>query len=157
MLDAVNKKYKMGKDLLQSSFNTCFSSLDFNALIQACNFDALIQASEFGLAAVVIIAPLISYYNYSRLVQQDLNRIAEGLPTEVEITPEEIIDNPELEEIYGAAADDGFLVFLLESHEQYLRNQQIADFLLNYIDNLPQADQLWTLYSYIEPILDALF
>lgn len=145
----------MGKDLLQSYFDTSVSPLDFNAFI--CNFEAFIQASEFGFAAVVIIAPLICYYNYSRLVQQDLNRIAEGLPTVVEITPEEIRQTPELEEIYGAAADDGFLVFLLESHEQYLRNQQIADFLLNYIDNLPQADQLWTIYSYIEPILDVLF
>jgi len=138
----------MGKDLLQSFFETSLPSL---------NFYALIQVTSFGVAAILTVAPLIAYYNYSRLVQQDLNRAGAGLPTEVEITPEEIIQTPDLEEIYGAAADDGFLVFLLESHEQYLRNQHIANLLADYIDNHLQADQLWALYEIIEPILDLLF
>ncbi len=135
----------MGKGFFQSFLDSSSSSLDLNDLI---------QASAIGLAVIIVIAPLISYYNYSRLVQQDLTREAAGLPTEVEITPEEIEQTPDLEEIYGAAADDGFLVFLLQSNEQSLRNEYLANLLLDYIDNHPLADQLWTLYEFIEPILD---
>jgi hypothetical protein len=118
------------------------------------DFDLLLPS--YALAGLIVMAPLICYFKYTKLVRVDLTRASAGLPTEVEITPEEIIQNPALEEIYGAAADDGHLNFLLESNEHYLLNQQIADLLRVYIDNHPQAEQLWIIYSYIEPLLEFL-
>lgn len=138
----------MGKDFLQYFTETILPSLGFDTFVEP----AIILAG-----ALVIMAPLINYFSYSRLVQRDMARLNEGLPIEVEITPEEIRQTPDLEQIYGPIADDGFLVFSVESNEQYLRNQHIADLLFNYINNHPQANELWAIYSYIEPILEILF
>lgn len=138
----------MGKDFLQYFTETILPSL---------GFDTFVEPAIILGAALIIMAPLIDYFTYSRLIQRDIARLNEGLPIEVEITPEEIRLTPDLEEIYGTAADDGFLVFSVESHEQYLRNQRIANLLFDYINNHPQANQLWTIYSYIEPILEMLF
>jgi hypothetical protein len=72
--------------------------------------------------------------------QIEAARVQEGLPTEVTLTPEDFINNPELAEIFGEAPfDDENLGIILESNEQSEILENINVDAINNIENLRMA------------------
>lgn len=89
-----------------------------------------------------------------RQLEIDTTRVDEGLPTDMTLTPEDFLANPELAEIFGVTDDNTNLDLMLESNEHFEEVQnQIAT---NNNDNLPISydifdfDYLESLYDYYE-------
>lgn len=89
-----------------------------------------------------------------RQLEIDTTRVDEGLPTDMTLTPEDFLANPELAEIFGVTDDNTNLDLMLESNEHFEEVQnQIAT---NNNDNLPTSydifdfDYLDSLYDYYE-------
>jgi hypothetical protein len=109
-----------------------------------------------GIAIAVIcvtISLINGYIQYSNNVQGqiDSTRVHEGLPTEIEITPEDLINNPELAEIleFEALAEGQTLNISLESNEHF-EQQQNQSPAVDYTD-------LDTIYDIIENFISSIF
>jgi len=88
-------------------------------------------------------------YNIHRPRPVDTARAQEGLPTEVTLTPEDFMRNPELAQIFEGVDVNENLDLLLESNEHYeqVENQYAA------IDH----NNLMEFYDVVEAFISALF
>jgi hypothetical protein len=59
------------------------------------------------------------FNNVTRVRQVDTTRVHEGLPTDVSLTPEDFINDPELAEIFDVTDNNTNLDIALESNEHY--------------------------------------
>jgi hypothetical protein len=102
------------------------------------------QTSEhlliFSVAIIVVgvtfslITNYNNFYNYNlaelnNVVRErivDPTRVHEGLPTDVTLTPQDFIDNPELAEIFDVPNTNNNLELVLESNEHFEAVQNLA-------------------------------
>jgi len=91
---------------------------------------SVVMDNVFTLAiAITVICVTLSlingYIQYSNNVQRqiDSTRVQEGLPTDITLTPEDYMNNPELAEIFGAPEAGNTLNLNLESNEHFEQQQ----------------------------------
>jgi|SRR5882757_5341887 len=89
-----------------------------------------------AITVIGVTFSLITHYNNNYnladlnvLVRErvvDSTRVHEGLPTDVTITPQDFINNPELAEIFGITNTDNNLELVLESNQHYEATRNLA-------------------------------
>jgi hypothetical protein len=119
-----------------------------------------------GVTYYMLISYAVSYHdNMVRPI--DASRVEEGLPTDMTLTAEDYINNPELAEIFGEIDINNGLDLILESHEHVLNtanpiiafNYRIIGFLMringdiNYLINFSNEDQYGNILIPISEIM----
>jgi len=114
--------------------------------------------------SIGIINSYNEFGNIIRLRQVDATRVLEGLPTDVTLTPEDFIANPELAEIFGVTGTDTNLEIALESNEHFefiqneLAQNELAQNELAQNEFAPiDFDNLMALYEVIEAFISSFF
>lgn len=102
----------------------------------------------------ITICLILSYRQYNNTImvsQIDTTRVDEGLPTDMTLTPEDFLADPELAEIFGITDTNTNLDVTLESNEHFEQVQnQIAT---NNDDNLTTSYELVN-YDYLESLYE---
>jgi hypothetical protein len=65
-------------------------------------------------------------------LEVDVVRVAEGLPTDVTITPQDFKDNPELAQIFEVSDTSQNLDLIIQSDEHFQMVEAITTFLSNF-------------------------
>jgi len=113
----------------------------------------------FTVTVSVVITYKFYYYDreitlLNRVNQVELARAQQGLPSEVQITPEDLRLNPELADILGVTDVNNPINITLETnaHLEYLQFQETLEAHNNFIDNTVEFLSGFLHTSYLDAI-----
>ena len=132
------------------------------SFISTYNFENYLVISMTITVIGISIGIINSYNEFGniiRLRQVDATRVLEGLPTDVTLTPEDFIANPELAEIFGVTGTDTNLEIALESNEhfEFIQNELAQNELAQNEFAPIDFDNLMALYEVIEAFISSFF
>jgi len=87
--------------------------------------ELVLNTTYYGVFVTIAVMGVISELAYYYLTEGeserpiDAGRAAEGLPTDVTLTPEDLVNNPELIEIFDIDNVDENVNIILESNEHF--------------------------------------
>ena len=144
------------------------------------DFYQSVENVSFIIAAIIVVGLTIAHINVHIINTNvpfvrpiDSARAAEGLPTEVTLTPEDFRDNPDLAEIFDVTDVNNDLTINLEGndhlnfadnleniHNQGLLRQENLNDNLNIVENLMATidlNYLMEIYQVIEAFFSTFF
>jgi hypothetical protein len=125
------------------------SNLYMDNVIPAC------YTISFIIIAILLISSYRQYQidNATTVRPIDTTRVEEGLPTDMTLTPEDFLADPELAEIFGITDPNTNLDINLESNEHFEEVQNQIEIATNFNDNFMTSLELYN-EDYLEYLYD---
>lgn len=106
---------------------------------------------------IIINNTIVNQLDNTIVNQIDTTRVNEGLPTDMNISPEDFAADPELAEIFGITENNTILNVTLESNERFEQVQNQIETLnreniMNALNDVNNGDYLLNLYDDLSSI-----